>query len=185
MKSLCVFCGSSLGTQSEFSHTARLLGQAMVRRGLGLVYGGGNIGLMGVIAEAVLQEGGEVIGIIPEALVEKEVAFQKITELRIVKTMHERKALMAELSDGFVAMPVGLGTLEEICEMITWAQLGIHCKPCGLLNLQGFFNSLLAFFDHQVQQGFVTPSNRTLVFEAKDPDALLDGLINTETRPVQ
>ena len=139
MKRLCIFCGSSLGTQSVFSHTARLLGQAMVRRGLGLVYGGGNIGLMGVIAETVLQEGGEVIGIIPEALKDKELAFNEITELRIVNTMHERKALMAELSDGFVAMPGGFGTLEEICEMITWAQLGIHQKPCGLLNTEGFF----------------------------------------------
>ena len=139
MKRLCVFCGSSVGRQSEFGHTARLLGQAMVRRGLGLVYGGGNIGLMGIIAETVLQDGGEVIGIIPEAFVEKEVAFQEITELRIVKTMHERKALMADLSDGFVAMPGGFGTLEEICEMITWAQLGFHHKPCGLLNISRIF----------------------------------------------
>ena len=179
MKRLCVFCGSSVGTQSEYDHTARLLGKAMVQRGLGLVYGGGNIGLMGIIAETVLQEGGEVIGIIPEAFVEKEVAFQEITELRIVNTMHERKALMADLSDGFVALPGGFGTLEEICEMITWAQLGFHHKPCGVLNVSGFFNSLLSFFDHQVQQGFVTPSNRTLVFEAEDPDALLDYMIKT------
>ena len=177
MKRLCIFCGSSLGTQSEFSHTARLLGKAMVRRGLGLVYGGGNIGLMGVIAETVLQEGSEVIGIIPEALEDKELAFHEITELRIVNTMHERKALMAELSDGFVAMPGGFGTLEEICEMITWAQLGIHHKPCGLLNTQGFFNSLLSFFDHQVRQGFITPSNRALVFEAKDPDSVLEFML--------
>ena len=129
---------------------------------------------MGIIAETVLQEGGEVIGIIPEALVEKELAFHEITDLRIVNTMHERKALMEDLCDGFVAMPGGFGTLEEICEMITWAQLGIHHKPCGLLNTQGFYNSLLSFFDHQVQEGFVTPSNRKLVFEAKDPDSLLD-----------
>ena len=174
MKRICVFCGSSTGTQPEFSHIARLLGKAMIQRGLGLVYGGGNIGLMGIIAETVLQEGGEVIGIIPEALVDKELAFHEITDLRIVKTMHERKALMADLCDGFAALPGGFGTLEEICEMITWAQLGIHQKPCGLLNSEGFFNSLLAFFDHQVQQGFITPSNRNLVFEAKDPDSLLD-----------
>ena len=174
MKRLCVFCGSSLGTQQEFIDTARLLGRTMVRRGLGLVYGGGNIGLMGIIAETVLKEGGEVIGIIPEALVDKELAFHEITDLRIVKTMHERKALMSDLCDGFVALPGGFGTLEEICEMITWSQLGIHHKPCGLLNTQGFFDSLLTFFDHQVQQGFITHSNRTLVFEAKDPDSLLD-----------
>ena len=178
MKRLCVFCGSSLGIQPEFSDTARLLGKAMVRRGLGLVYGGGNIGLMGILAETVLKEGGEVIGVIPEALVNKELAYYDITDLRIVKTMHERKALMNDLCEGFVALPGGFGTLEEICEMITWAQLGIHDKPCGLLNTQGFFNALLAFFDHQVQQGFITPANRALVFEAKDPDSLLDLMLN-------
>ena len=174
MKRLCVFCGSSLGIQQEFVDTARQLGIAMVQRDLGLVYGGGNIGLMGIIAETVLKEGGEVIGVIPEALVEKEYAFHEITDLRIVKTMHERKALMNDLCDSFVSLPGGFGTLEEICEMITWAQLGIHHKPCGLLNTQGFFNSLLAFFDHQVEQGFITPSNRRLVFEAKDLNSLLD-----------
>ena len=177
MKRICVFCGSSIGAQLVFAQTARLLGHAMVQRGLGLVYGGGNIGLMGIIAETVLQEGGEVIGIIPEAFVEKELAFHEITDLRIVQTMHERKALMEDLCDGFVAMPGGFGTLEEICEMITWAQLGLHHKPCGLLNTQGFFNSLLAFFDHQVQERFVTPSNRTLIFEAKDPDSLLEFML--------
>lgn len=177
MKRICVFCGSSLGIQREFADTARQLGVAMVKRGLGLVYGGGNIGLMGIIAETVLKEGGEVIGVIPEALVDKELAFHEITELRIVKTMHARKALMNDLCDGFVALPGGFGTLEEICEMITWAQLGIHHKPCGILNTQGFFNFLLAFFDHQVQQGFITPSNRTLVFESKDPDSLLDCML--------
>lgn len=177
MKRLCVFCGSSRGTQPAFSHTARLLGKAMVQRGLGLVYGGGNVGLMGVMAETVLQEGGEVIGVIPEALVEKELAFHDITDLRIVKTMHERKALMADLCHGFVALPGGFGTLEEICEMLTWAQLGIHQKPCGLLNSEGFFDCLLAFFDHQVQQGFVTPSNRTLIFDAKDPESLLNFML--------
>ena len=178
MKRICVFCGSSLGIQQEFVETARQLGRAMVQRDLGLVYGGGNIGLMGIIAETVLNEGGEVIGVIPEALVEKEYAFHEITDLRIVKTMHARKALMNDLCDGFVALPGGFGTLEEICEMITWAQLGIHHKPCGILNTQEFFDSLLAFFDHQVQQGFVTSSNRTLVFEAKEPDSLLDFMLN-------
>lgn len=177
MKRICVFCGASLGIQREFADTARQFGRALVRHGLGLVYGGGNIGLMGVIAETVLQEGGEVIGVIPQALVEKEFALHEITDLRIVKTMHQRKALMSDLSEGFVALPGGFGTLEEICEMITWSQLGIHHKPCGLLNTQRFFNSLLAFFDHQVQQGFITPTNRTLVFEAQDPDSLLDFML--------
>ena len=181
MKRICVFCGSSLGVQKDFVETARDMGTAMVKRGLGLVYGGGNIGLMGIIAETVLKEGGEVIGVIPESLVEKEYAFHDITDLRIVKTMHARKALMNDLSDGFVALPGGFGTLEEICEMITWAQLGIHHKPCGFLNTQGFFHSLLAFFDHQVQQGFITPSNRSLVFEAKDPDRLLDLMLKRES----
>lgn len=182
MNRICVFCGSSLGIQREFADTARQLGRAMVRRGLGLVYGGGNVGLMGIIAEVVLREGGEVIGVIPEALVDKELAFHEISDLRIVKTMHERKALMNDLCEGFVALPGGFGTLEEICEMITWAQLGIHRKPCGILNTQGFFNSLLAFFDHQVQQGFIIPTNRALVFEANDPDNLLDFMIKKERR---
>ena len=180
MKRICVFCGSNLGFQQEFADIARQFGRAMVRRGLGVVYGGGNIGLMGIIAEAVLREGGEVIGVIPEALVEKEDAFHEITDLRIVNTMHERKALMNELCDGFAALPGGFGTLEEFCEMITWAQLGIHGKPCGILNTNGFFNSLLAFFDHQVEQGFITPTNRKLVFETKNPDGLLDFLVKGE-----
>ncbi|GJL66639.1 MAG: cytokinin riboside 5'-monophosphate phosphoribohydrolase [Nitrospirales bacterium] len=174
MKRLCVFCGSTKGSQAAYEQAARQLGQLLVERGIGLVYGGGNIGLMGVIAETVLKEDGEVIGIIPAALAEKELAFQELTDLRIVQTMHERKALMEQLSDGFLALPGGYGTLEEICEMVTWAQLNIHHKPCGLLNVEGFYDSLLAFMDHQVQQGFVTSTNRTLILQDQDPERLLD-----------
>lgn len=174
MKRLCVFCGSTKGSQASYEQAARQLGQLLVQRGIGLVYGGGNIGLMGVIAETVLKEEGEVIGIIPAALAEKELAFQELTDLRIVQTMHERKAIMEQLSDGFIALPGGYGTLEEICEMVTWAQLNIHHKPCGLLNVEGFYDSLLAFMDHQVQQGFVTLTNRTLILQNQDPKRLLD-----------
>ena len=177
MKRICVFCGSTTGSHPAFEQVTGELGKLLVKGRLGLVYGGGNIGLMGVIAKTVLKEGGEVIGIIPEALAEKELAFQEIADLRIVQTMHERKALMEQLSDGFIALPGGYGTLEEICEMITWAQLGIHHKPCGLLNLEGFYDAFLAFLDHQVQQGFVTKSNRTLVMDAKDPETLLEAML--------
>jgi len=174
MKRLCVFCGSTKGNLATYEQVARQLGQLLIQREIGLVYGGGNIGLMGVIAETVLKAGGDVVGIIPAALAEKELAFQELTDLRIVQTMHERKALMEQLSDGFIALPGGYGTLEEICEMVTWAQLGIHHKPCGLLNVGGFYDSLLAFMDHQVQQGFVTSTNRTLILQHQDPEQLLD-----------
>ncbi len=174
MKRICIFCGSTKGNHLSYEQVTRELGQLLVQQGIGLVYGGGNIGLMGIIAETVLQEGGEVIGIIPEALAEKELAFQDLTDLRVVQTMHERKALMEKLSDGFIALPGGYGTLEEICEMVTWAQLGIHHKPCGLLNVEGFYAELLAFMDHQVRQGFVTTSNRMLISESNDPGRLLN-----------
>jgi hypothetical protein len=180
MKRICVFCGSSSGTDTAFGQAAQVLGKALVQRGIGLVYGGGHVGLMGVVADTVLKDGGEVIGVIPEALEERELAFQGGGDLRVVKTMHERKSLMASLSDGFVALPGGFGTLEEFCEMLTWAQLGIHRKPCGLLNCDGFYTPLLNFFDHQVHQGFVTAFNRALVLEAKDPDTLLGLLLTNE-----
>ena len=174
MKRVCVFCGSTKGNLPSFEYATRELGRLLVKRGLGLVYGGGNIGLMGVIAETVLHGGGEVIGVIPESLAEKELAFQELADLRIVQTMHERKALMEQLSDGFIALPGGYGTLEEICEMVTWAQLGIHHKPCGLLNIESFYDSFLTFIDHQVQQGFVTQTNRLLICEADEPETILD-----------
>jgi len=154
------------------------MGKALVRRNLGLVYGGGCIGLMGSIADAVLEGGGEVIGIIPQGLVTREVAHHGITKLVIVHSMHERKAKMAELSDGFVAMPGGYGTFEEFCEIITWAQLGLHRKPCGILNVEGYYDPLLALFDRAVAEGFVHPTNRRLVIQETDPDRLLDLLSN-------
>ncbi len=178
MQRVCVFCGSSKGARPVYAHTAHDMGKALVRRNLGLVYGGGCIGLMGSIADAVLEGGGEVIGIIPQGLVTREVAHHGITKLVIVHSMHERKAKMAELSDGFVAMPGGYGTFEEFCEIITWAQLGLHRKPCGILNVEGYYDPLLALFDRAVAEGFVHPTNRRLVIQETDPDRLLDLLSN-------
>lgn len=170
---ICVFCGSRPGIHPGFATIAQQLGQSLVQHGLGLVYGGGNIGLMGILASTVLEAGGKVIGIIPKQLAEQELLHPQLTATHIVKTMHERKALMAELSAGFITLPGGFGTLEECCEMLTWAQLKIHEKPCGILNCLGFFDALLGFLDHQVSQGFVTPHNRTLLLEAADPETLL------------
>ncbi len=173
MQYICVFCGSSLGNSPGFTTIAQELGQTLVQHGLGVVYGGGNIGLMGILASTVLEVGGKVIGVMPRQLAEQELLHAQLTTTHIVETMHERKALMAELSAGFMTLPGGFGTLEECCEMVTWAQLRIHEKPCGILNCFGFFDSLLAFLDHQVKQGFVTPKNRALVIEAADPETLL------------
>jgi len=170
---ICVFCGSRPGIHPGFTTIAQQLGRSLVQHGLGLVYGGGNIGLMGILASTVLEAGGKVIGIIPRQLAEQELLHPQLTATHIVKTMHERKALMAELSAGFITLPGGFGTLEECCEMLTWAQLNIHEKPCGILNCLGFFDGLLAFLDYQVNQGFVTPQNRALLLEAADPETLL------------
>ena len=174
MKRVCVFCGSSPGVRPEYEAAARRLGQAMVERGLGLVYGGARVGLMGAVADAVLAGGGEAIGVIPQALVSKEVAHGGLTQLHVVDTMHQRKALMADLCDGFVALPGGFGTFEEFCEVLTWSQLGFHPKPCGLLNVQGYYAPLLALFDHGVGEGFIRPQHRTLVLEETDPGVLLE-----------
>ena len=173
-KRICVFCGSSLGNKTIYETAARSLAKELVRRHIGLVYGGGNIGLMGVMADEVMAGGGEVIGIIPKFIAEKELAHSKISSLHLVDSMHERKALMERESDGFIAMPGGLGTLEEYCEMITWKQLQLHQKPCGLLNIDGFFDALIGFVDHQVQEGFVTKENRGFIMEAKDAQILMD-----------
>ena len=148
----------------------------MVERKIGLVYGGGNIGLMGVVADTVLAGGGDVQGVIPRALVAREVAHAGLSKLHIVESMHERKQLMADLSDAFVALPGGYGTFEEFCEAVTWSQLGIHKKPCGLLNVEGYFDPLIAQFDHAVREGFLHPDNRALVLQAKQPEALLEAL---------
>ena len=173
MQNICVFCGSSPGINPGYATMAQGLGQTLVQQGFGLVYGGGNIGLMGILASTVLQAGGEVIGVIPRQLVEKELLHSQLTTTHIVETMHERKALMAEFSAGFVSLPGGFGTLDECFEMLTWAQLNIHKKPCGILNCLGFFDALLAFLDFQVKEGFVTPQNRALVLEAAEPGQLL------------
>jgi uncharacterized protein (TIGR00730 family) len=177
---ICVFCGSNAGTNPAYREAAAALGELLIRRGIELVYGAGNIGLMGVIADAVLARGGKVIGVIPEALMAKEVGHVGLTELRIVGSMHERKAIMADLSDAFIAMPGGFGTFEEFCEMVTWSQLGIHAKPCGLLNVEGYYDPLLQLFDHAVQEGFLREENRRLVLEDREPEKLLAKLASFE-----
>lgn len=173
MKRVCVFCGSNKGIRAAYTAAAKLLGEELVRRDIGLVYGGGNVGLMGVIADAVLEAGGEAIGVIPQALVAREVAHQNLTQMHIVNSMHERKALMAELSDAFIALPGGMGTFDEFCEILTWAQLGIHHKPCGILNIENYFSPLLTTFDHAVTEGFLRAEHRALILEAAAPEKLL------------
>jgi uncharacterized protein (TIGR00730 family) len=176
MKRVCVFCGSNKGGRAEYIAAAQAMGQALVKRNIGLVYGGGNVGLMGVIADAMLAEGGEVLGVIPQALVAREVAHQNLTQTYIVSSMHERKALMAELSDAFIALPGGMGTFDEFCEILTWAQLGIHQKPCGVLNVENYFTPLLTMFDHAMQEGFLRAEHRALVLQANEPERLLEAL---------
>jgi uncharacterized protein (TIGR00730 family) len=171
---LCVFCGSSKGARENYIHAAQKLGRELVARDSELVYGGGNVGLMGVIADAVLAAGGRVTGVIPEQLVVRELGHSGIQDLRVVKTMHERKAMMAELSDGFIALPGGIGTYEEFFEVLTWAQLGLHSKPCALLNVDGFYDPVLRLLDHAVEERFVRTSHRDLVVVETEPAALLD-----------
>src|SRR3974390_26476 len=170
---ISVFCGSNRGCKPVYRQTAESLGLLRAHRKIELVYGGGNIGLMGVLADAVLAKGGRAIGVIPESLMQKEVGHAGLTELRIVKSMHERKALMSDLSDGFMALPGGFGTFEEFCEVVTWSQLGIQSKPCGLLNVEGYYDPLLELFDHAVREGFLREENRGLVLEDRDAERLL------------
>ena len=174
MNRVCVFLGSSAGGRPEYAEAAKKLGEEIVRRKLGLVYGGANAGLMGVLANAVLAEGGQVIGVIPKMLVEKEVAHRGLTDLCIVNSMHERKATMADLADGFIALPGGLGTLEEFFEVWTWGQLGLHAKPCGLLDVCGYFQRLIRFLDHAVDEQLLKKENRDLLLWATEPAKLLD-----------
>ena len=176
MQRVCVFCGSSPGRQASYLSAARALGALLARRGLGLVYGGASIGLMGAVADAALAAGGEVIGVIPAALEAKEIAHESLTRLEVVGSMHERKARMSELADAFVALPGGIGTLEELSEILTWAQLGLHQKPCGLLDVGAYWRPLVAFFDHAVQERFLRPQHRALLIVEDDPVALLDAL---------
>jgi uncharacterized protein (TIGR00730 family) len=174
---LCVFCGSSSGVNPAFAQAARALATELVSRQIEIVYGGGNVGLMGVVADAALAAGGRVIGVMPHALVTRELAHRDLTRLHIVESMHERKALMARLADGFIALPGGFGTLEEFCEAVTWTQLGVHTKPCGLLNVSGFYDGLIAFLEHALDEQFLRPTHREIVVSDADPVALLDRLI--------
>ena len=174
LKRISVFCGSRDGSRSSYVQAAEALGRALLQRRIGLVYGGGGVGMMGRISETVKSGGGEIIGIIPNALLAREAGRNDIGELRIVRSMHERKAIMVEISDGFIAIPGGFGTFEEFCEIVTWAQLGLHAKPVGLLNVDSYFDPLIAQFDRAVTEEFAYPENRALILHETNPDRLLD-----------
>jgi len=174
MNRLCVYCGSSIGSGIAYIEAAKELAGLLLASGTDLVYGGSHKGMMGVIADAVLDGGGKVIGVIPQSLMDKEVAHRSLSKLHVVKSMHERKSLMAVLSDGFVAMPGGYGTLEEIIEVLTWGQLQFHSKPCGLLNINGYFDHLLQYLDHAAREGFLRPEHREMLLVANTPAELLD-----------
>lgn len=180
LKRVCVFCGSSFGARPQYREAAEQLGTLLARRNIGLVYGGGCVGLMGALADAALAAGGEVIGVIPESLLRREVGHRGVTKLHVVETMHERKALMADLADAFIALPGGYGTLEEFFEIVTWSQLGIQRKPCGLLNVERYWGGLLGVLEHAVDEGFVRPENSQLVLLATTPDGMLERLMEWE-----
>jgi len=185
MKQICVFCGSSAGNRSEYRAAAEGLGTEMARRGIGLVYGGGNVGLMGALADATLKAGGEAVGVIPEHLLEREVGHRGLTMLHVVRSMHERKALMADLSDAFIALPGGFGTLDEFCEILTWSQLGLHAKPCGILNVLGYYSPLLSMLDHAVEEQFLKMENRKLVLTGNSVTELLQAMEAWRPVPVE
>ena len=174
MKRLAVYCGSALPADPVYVESARAVGRTLAGRGIGIVYGGGRLGLMGAVADAALEAGGEVIGVIPEALVRAEVAHQGCTELHVVQTMHQRKALFTDLSDGFITLPGGVGTMDELWEAISWAQLGYHAKPVGLLNVAGFYDQLIAFNQHMIATGFIRPQHASILSHAETIEALLD-----------
>jgi uncharacterized protein (TIGR00730 family) len=180
LKKVCVFCGSSSGKRAEYAEAAIDLGRELVRQNIGLVYGGGDVGLMGIIADTVMSEGGEVTGVIPQFLAQKEVAHKDLTELRIVDSMHERKALMSELSDGFIALPGGIGTFEELIEVLTWQQLGVQAKPCAVLNSCDYFEHMLEQLDHAVAEEFLKPIHRDMLLVASSPADLIALLMNYE-----
>jgi uncharacterized protein (TIGR00730 family) len=185
MERICVFCGSSPGARPAYAEAAAELGRLLVADGVGLVYGGGHVGLMGVLADSVLAEGGEAVGVIPQALVDREIGHTGLTELRVVGSMHERKALMAELADAFVALPGGLGTLEELFEVYTWSQLGLHRKPCALLDVDGYYSGITDFLAHAVRERFLSEEHRALLVVERDPRALLERLREFEPAAVQ
>jgi uncharacterized protein (TIGR00730 family) len=180
---LCVFCGSRPGARSTYLDQATKLGTLLAERRIGLVYGGASVGLMGALADAVLAGGGDVIGVIPEALAAKELAHGRVADLRVVGSMHERKALMSSLADGFIALPGGFGTFEELFEMVTWAQLGLHHKPFGVLNVAGYYNGLLALVDHAVEEAFIPPQHRELILASDNAADLLDLILGYEPPP--
>jgi len=181
---ICVFCGSSTGKRPAYRDAAERLGVLLVERGIELVYGGGDVGLMGWLADAMLARGGCVIGVIPDFMMAKEIGHTGLTELRIVSSMHERKAVMSDLSNGFVTLPGGYGTLEEFCEVITWSQLGLQSKPCGLLNVESYYAPLLELFDQAVREGFLREENRRLVMDDEDPARLLEKMAEFKATPV-
>ena len=185
LRRICVYCGSTTGTRPTFAMAAAGLGQLLAREGVGIVYGGASVGLMGIVADAALAAGGEVIGVLPDKLFEREVAHAGLTELHLVSSMHERKALMSELADAFVALPGGYGTIEEVVEAVTWTQLGIHSKPVGLLDVDGYFEHLVAFLDRGVADGLLRPESRELLLCDDDPARLLERLRSEPTPPIE
>lgn len=184
MKRICVYCGSSPGNAPEYAEGAKELAKLLAEQDIALVYGGASIGIMGEIADAVLAAGGEVIGVMPKALADKEIAHKGLSELIIVESMHERKSIMAELADGFIALPGGLGTLDELFEMLTWAQLGFHQKPCGALNINAYYQKLVEFLQHTAEEGFVKPQHQELLLVEEQPKALLQSMQNYKPRAI-
>lgn len=178
MKKVCVYCGSSPGARPEYLESADILAAEFIKRDIGLVYGGASVGLMGKVADTMLSLGGDVIGVIPRSLAEKELSHQGLTELKVVDSMHERKKIMADLSDGFIALPGGLGTLEEIFEVLTWAQLGFHAKPCALFNVKGYYDKLALFLDHAVDEQFLKGMHRNSLLVDNNAESLLDQMSN-------
>jgi uncharacterized protein (TIGR00730 family) len=185
MNKICIFCGSSTGNRAVYAEVAAQVGALLAREGLTVVYGGASVGLMGEVADAALAEGGEVIGVIPHGLNDKERAHMGLSKLHVVGSMHERKAMMANLADAFMALPGGMGSLEEFAEIFTWAQLGIHAKPCGLLNVEGYFDPLVAYFEHAVEEGFLWKEHRDIVLVDEAPEALLAQFRAYEPPPVK